>query len=70
MADNLTQQILDDLEKQRNAISKPSAPSPQSNQTEGLSLYDQINQGIAQESQDPSDVKSGLIHGVGSAAWH
>ena len=70
MADNLTQQILDDLEKQRNAISKPSAPSPQSNQTEGLSLYDQINQGIAQESQDPSDVKSGLLHGIGSGFWH
>ena len=71
MQDNLTQQILDDLEKQRNAVSAPKPPtSAQPSQTAGLSLYEQLQQDITKDSPDPSDKKSGIIHGIGSAAWH
>ena len=71
MADNLTQQILSDLEKQRNAISSPTPPKAQpSPQQSGITLYEALQKGIAEQSADPSDKKSGIVHGVGSGLWH
>mgnify|MGYP003650199481 CR=1 FL=1 len=72
MQDNLTQQILDDLEKQRNAVSspKPATPSQPQAAGSGLTLYEQLQQDIAKDSIEPSDKKSGILHGIGAAAWH
>jgi len=54
MADNLTQQILSDLEKQRNAISSPTPPKAQpSPQQSGITLYEALQKGIAEQSADP-----------------